>query len=205
MKIIKTKNLKVNILEKYLTYNDINIDKGAFVYIKGCNGSGKTTLLKVLSGFIEYEGKIMKNENINIGYYFQDFFLIDDFTIKENIELVVGYNINNGQENIIYDFLSSFNILSLYNIKVKHLSLGQKQIICFLRMVVSNSEILLFDEPSSNLDVENRLKLNNKILKLSSEGKTIFFTSHYSQDEEYFLKNIKDEKFVLINIDNENK
>lgn len=205
---------------KNYVLNDISFEvkKPKIVVIIGENGAGKSTLIKLISGLYEaskgsltYDGKsIYETENKYISTIFQDFKLIDDITLRENICYKL---IENECEKEIVDE-EIFKIIDKLGIKKEdfkinlddklgvelddgniELSGGQAQLIAILRAIYKNSPILVLDEPTGSLDIEKENSVY-KILKNIKEDKIIFMISHrmasvHIADEIWFMKDGK--------------
>jgi len=180
---------------------DLIIKRGASNFIYGPSGSGKTTLAEIVIGLINSENKKIFIDNFDlkenkkqwqsiISYVPQDVFLMDD-TLKNNI---VG-NINSKFRKNDYQKVIKLSELELLDKKYdlstigeggKKLSFGQRKRIAVARAIYKkNTEILIFDEATSNLDKESELAIINKIIKLSNNF-TIVFISHNMSLSKYF-------------------
>ena len=168
----------------------INIDSGDFISIVGPSGSGKSTFLKLCchlisptNGNIIYKNKdIMQYNPIeirqNIIYCFQTPYLFGD-TVEDNISF--PYSIRNLKFNIerVNEVFSSFNLGKDYlKMEIKNLSGGEKQRIALIRTLLFNPEILLLDEVTSALDVDNAMIVETVINSLNQEGTTILWITH---------------------------
>ncbi|EHK2407893.1 ABC transporter ATP-binding protein [Clostridium perfringens] len=195
---ITTKNLsfKYKTNSKNIINNlNIKIPKNSFTIIKGESGLGKTTLLNLLSGlYKDYEGEIfVGKENLNninsnnlnktIFLTLQEPMLFSD-SIKNNLLLANP----NADENLVINLCKKLNIHSYINslpnkyntqigVNETNLSIGQKQRICLIRSLLTDSSIYLFDEITSALDFENELIVMN-LLKDLSKTKTVVLVTH---------------------------
>ncbi|MFA6866518.1 MAG: ABC transporter ATP-binding protein [Clostridia bacterium] len=188
-KTYKNKKNRTNAL------NNINLvlpNKG-LIFLLGKSGSGKTTLLNML-GFLDRptSGNVYYNENkidykntneLNqlrnkeIGFIFQDYNLFDNSTVKDNLELSI--NLQNIEiSNVDLEVaLEKVDLHGYENRKIKTLSGGEKQRIAIARALLKNSNVILADEPSGNLDSENEKKIFN-ILKKVSKEKLVLIVTH---------------------------
>lgn len=176
--------------------DDINItlpDKG-LVFIVGKSGSGKSTLLNMISGLDtitsgeiiadgNYVSKMNKTDfdkylSTYIGFIFQDYRLIDDFTIKQNIEL--SLDISGKQGDISY-YLKQVDLEGYENRYPRELSGGQKQRIAIVRALIKDPHIILADEPTGNLDAKTTTQVL-QILKEISKEKLVLIVSHSLTD-----------------------
>jgi putative ABC transport system ATP-binding protein len=167
-----------------------NIEAGDFISVIGPSGSGKSTLLKLCSHLISpTQGEILfKGQNImdynpmelrkSISYCFQTPYLFGD-TVKENINFpFLIRNLNWDQERI-ENLFSSFNMTPDYlNKDVKTLSGGEKQRIALIRNLLFTPEILLLDEITSALDVENTKIVESVVSSLNKTGIAILWITH---------------------------
>jgi len=197
-KIISVENLSFEYEKGSPILNNINfeIEKGSLIAILGRNGCGKTTLLDCLLGLNE----------IKTGYIVVDGKRIDDYSPKEYAKKVayVEQNINLNIDYTVYEFISFgrnpyiglFESLSedddqiirkyaslchidhLFNKSINKISGGERQLALICRALVQESEILIFDEPTSSLDFGNQYKLFALLKELQKNGKTIIFTTH---------------------------
>jgi len=181
---LKVKDLKkyYNPKEQLIRNLNFSVNRGDIISFIGESGSGKTTFLKCLaglekidSGLIELNGDILNNKNTfvppdkrKIGFVFQDYPLFPHLNILENISI-----------NLEKKFLSKINyILNLTNLKnlcdryPHQLSGGEQQRACLARALVREPDLLLLDEPFSNLDSNIKLTIQEEIHKIIKETKT---------------------------------
>ncbi len=197
---------------------------GEFVAITGESGSGKSTLLNVISGLDSYEEGEMYIDGMetshylekdweiyrrkNIGNIYQNFNLVNSYTVYQNIDLVLSLNgINRkARKEKIYELLKRVDMYKYRNTKVSKLSGGQKQRIAIARALAKDVPVIIADEPTGSLDkrsAENIIKL----LKEISEDKLVIIVTHnYDQVSDYVTRKItmhdgkvlEDKKFKLI-------
>lgn len=189
-KTYKSKNKKKTLA---LDNVSLNLPNQGLVFILGKSGSGKTTLLNILGGLDSFDsGKmIVDGKNISqfkekdfddyrksyVGFIFQDFNLLDEFNVKENIELALRLE---GKENKEEDISSLLQEIDLADIETKfpsELSGGQKQRIAIARALIKNPKMILADEPCGSLDDETGENII-KIFKKQSENKLVVVVSH---------------------------
>lgn len=175
---------------------NLSVERGEMVAIMGPSGSGKSTLLNII-GLLDVEsyGEYkFQNESVNklsekqlssyrnkyIGFVVQNFALIDDYTVFENIEVPLIYskvNKKKRKESII-NTLKKLGIEDKKDKLPKQLSGGQNQRVAIARALVNDPEIILADEPTGALDKENGEEVMNILSKLNKEGKTIIIITH---------------------------
>jgi putative ABC transport system ATP-binding protein len=183
---------------------NLHVYRGEIVCIHGPSGAGKTTLLKILAGLerpdqgevivdgynltlLDDDGLASLRTNV-VSYIPQDYGLIDDLTVYENIEIplmIVGLG---GEErrSRIHGLLEYMGLLGRENVKVKHLSGGEKQRVAIARALAVTPSLLLADEPTANLDWENAKKVLEMILRISKDFETsIVIVSHDPRVLEY--------------------
>ena len=168
-------------------------DKG-FVFIVGKSGSGKSTLLNMISGLDSFtSGDIIADGNSfnemsktdfdkylssYVGFVFQDYRLIDDFTIKQNIEIALDIS---GEKNNISYYLDKIGLQGHENRYPTELSGGQKQRVAIVRAIIKNPQIILADEPTGNLDSVTTIQVLNLLKEISKE-KLVIVVSHDMND-----------------------
>lgn len=191
--MIKIKGLTKKFEEKWLFSNfNLVIDDGAFVVFSGPSGCGKTTLLNMI-GAIEKidEGEIWvdnidiknKRNHLNyfrskIGFLFQNFALVDNKTVKENLNLIR----KDCKTNLsMVEALEIVGLEDKLNKKVYTLSGGEQQRVALARLMLKKCDIILADEPTGSLDATNAAIVMNILRDLNKQGKTIVLVTH---DEE---------------------
>lgn len=166
---------------------------GEMVAIVGESGSGKTTLLNCLGQLEELStgellinrGKLTKKKRRyffqkDAGFLFQNFALIDNETVKENLYLVT-------QDDVaIEEALEQFNIASLLNEKVYTLSGGEQQRVALVRLLLKQPKIIFADEPTASLDKENGILVMKALKELNKQGKTVIVVTHDQNLLTYF-------------------
>lgn len=203
--MIKIENLtKVFRTEDIETYalNGVNFEvkKGEFVSIMGPSGCGKSTLLNIIglldnptSGhyqFAETEVSKLKEKDRagfrkgNIGFVFQSFNLIDEFSVYENVELPLIYLKMSASERRkrVGDVLQRMKMGHRIKHYPQQLSGGQQQRVAIARAVVSNPGLILADEPTGNLDTKHGLEVMNLLTELNQDGATIIMVTHSERD-----------------------
>ena len=184
--------------ETAIDYNDITFEKGKSYMLLGASGCGKSTLLNMIagilspeSGTIEIAGEDMTKKSQKqkdkfriekIGYIFQDFKLIDEMTVMDNISIL---RLEKVDISGIDDVLESLEILDKKNKKVKHLSGGEKQRVAIARAIVKKPEIILADEPTGNLNFSIGEAVIKQLVEIS-KGKTLIAVTHDERLGKYF-------------------
>ena len=177
--------------------------EGEFVAIMGASGSGKTTLLNLLasldkptSGNIFLSGKNFKDikekeisafRRENLGFVFQDFNLLDTFSLKDNIllPLVLSRTPLDTMEKKLFPIAAMLEIESLLHKYPYEVSGGEKQRAAMARAVITHPKIILADEPTGSLDSKSSVNLLSIFRKLNEQGRTILMVTHSSMAASY--------------------
>src|SRR5512138_1260564 len=189
----------------------LNIEKGEFLGIMGASGSGKTTLLHML-GLLDHptEGRIVIDETdlaslteyeqtmfrlYKLGYVFQDYALVPDLTVMENVSLPAMLRKDRTEEQIKKDSFSILQKIGLCERRdhlPRELSGGQQQRVSIARAMVNRPDILFADEPCANLDSENSRMVLELFHEINEElQQTIIMVSHEDWHKEYFHRIIR--------------
>ena len=197
--MIKVKNVSKHFAnETAIDYSDITFEKGKSYMLLGASGCGKSTLLNMIagilspeSGTIEIAGEDMTKKSQKekdkfriqkIGYIFQDFKLIPEMTVMDNIAILRLEKVDISDADKI---LNSLGILEKKNKKVKHLSGGEKQRVAIARAIVKKPDIILADEPTGNLNFAIGEAVIKQLIEVS-EGKTLIAVTHDERLGKYF-------------------
>lgn len=204
MSFIEIKNLKKiynankSIEVEALKSINLIIEKGDFCSIVGVSGSGKSTLLYILGcidkqteGTYLLEGKnvsmMSENElaqirNKKIGFVLQDFGLIEEETVIENVRVPILFckdkNLIRNFRNKAEKLLKDLGIENLKDKKVNLLSGGQRQRVAIARALINDPELILADEPTGSLDTNTAQNIMNIFKELNKSGKTIIIVTH---------------------------
>ena len=197
--MIEIKNLTKQFQnETEIDYKDIVFETGKSYMLLGASGCGKSTLLNMIAGILSptqgeiiIDGKNMSQSNQkdrdkfriqNIGYIFQDFKLINDMTVADNIGILKleGIDISGMDE-----MLKILDISEKKNSKIKHLSGGQKQRVAIARALVKKPQIILADEPTGNLNFAIGEQVIKELVSVS-KGKTLIAVTHDDRLCKYF-------------------
>lgn len=174
---------------------DLKIDKGEFVFIVGASGSGKSTLLKLLmreenptEGEIVVNGKVVSELSDkaipyfrrNIGIVFQDFRLLDNKTVYENISFAL--RVIEAPLKVIRRqvpmCLSLVGLAKKANVYPEELSGGEQQRVALARAMVNNPVLLIADEPTGNLDPETSMEIMRLLVEINQRGTTVIVATH---------------------------
>lgn len=184
---------KNNTYQKVLDNISISFKSNEFVCILGESGCGKSTLLNILGGLDnDYKGSInINNINIkysdldkyrkdNIGFIFQNFNLIDNLSIIDNILLPIEKDMISYKEKRkrAINLLKKLNIYLIKNKKINELSGGQKQRVAIARGLINNPSIILADEPTGALDEDNSKLILDILKEINKEGKLVIVVTH---------------------------
>jgi putative ABC transport system ATP-binding protein len=199
-----TKYYKSGIVNTFVLRNiDMDIREGEFVTVMGPSGAGKTTLLNIIGmldtasegeyTFLDYqvhklnERKRSALYKEHFGYVFQNFHLIDELTVYENLETPLLYKKFKGSERkrIVCDSLDRFQIVAKKDLFPHQLSCGQQQLVGVARAVIANPKLLLADEPTGNLHSDQGREIMELFKKLNGEGTTIIQVTHSQEKASY--------------------
>ncbi|MCL2485222.1 MAG: ABC transporter ATP-binding protein [Endomicrobia bacterium] len=198
-KILDIQNLTVKFGEFTAVDNiTFSVEKGEIFGFLGANGAGKTTTIRALCGLVNIssgkmfiDGKdVSKNTKElkpRIGYMSQKFTLYQDLTIKENMIFSGALYMLSEKESIkrMKEVFEYVNFKESPDEMVKNMSGGSKQIVSLAASILHNPEIIFLDEPTAGISPVSRKLFWDLISKLSSDGKTIFVTTHYMDEAEY--------------------
>ena len=197
MSIVNLKNAFIY-QDDFLVLEDVsfNLNEGEFCYLIGDTGSGKSSLLKTMYAELPLkngEGEVsghnlitIKNKNIpflrrKIGIIFQDFQLLNDRSVKDNLSFVlnsIGYSNEKEILNIINQSLSKVKMLNHINKMPHELSGGEQQKICIARSIINNPKLILADEPTGNLDPSTTKEIMMLLKEISNNGTAILMATH---------------------------
>ena len=175
---------------------DLDIADGEFVAIMGPSGCGKSTLLNVMgmldsptAGSYVFNGKevaglseagLADTRKSNIGFIFQSFNLVDELTVRENVELALLYH-NHGaahRKERVDRVLDKVGIAHRAKHRPTQLSGGQQQRVAVARALVGEPKLILADEPTGNLDTAHGEEVMRMLRQLNQEGSTIVMVTH---------------------------
>lgn len=214
MGIIKLENVSKyyyskGVIASGFTKINLEFSNCEFVAITGESGSGKSTLLNVISGLDSYEeGEMYINgqetshysekdfENYRRKYIsniFQNFNLVNSYTVYQNIELVLLLNGAKKRESRarVIELIKKVNLYKFRNTKVSKLSGGQKQRVAIARALAKDTPIIIADEPTGSLDSRSAKAIIKLLSEIAKDKLVIIVTHNYEQVAEYVTRNIK--------------
>jgi len=172
---------------------NLNVAKSEFVFVTGRSGAGKSTMLKLIFGaeFLSKGTLLVSNINIpsistkkltllrrQMGLVFQDFKLLWDRTIFENVAMPLIVSKKTNYFNKVNSILEQFDLFKYKNLYPYQLSGGEQQKVSIARAVINDPWIIIADEPTGNLDSESTDEVFNLFQKISNSGTTIIFATH---------------------------
>ncbi|MES2125779.1 MAG: ABC transporter ATP-binding protein [Pseudomonadota bacterium] len=175
---------------------DLHVKKGEFVGIMGPSGCGKSTLLNLIGlldrpgqGVIHVDGipvktyrdkEVAQMRNDTFGFIFQNFHLINDLRVIDNVELPLLYRKTGSAERrrLAREALEKVGLGARMDHYPNQLSGGQQQRVAIARAIVGRPQILLADEPTGNLDSKMGAEVMDILMKLNAEGTTIVMVTH---------------------------
>lgn len=194
----------VNVTKRFdekVLFNNLNlkIEDGSFVVIFGASGCGKTTLLNIIGLFDYCEGEVLidgvnyeprskqarKLYKDKIGYVLQNFGLVSDLTVLENMKII-----SRDKEKIM-STLNKYDIAEKLESKVYTLSGGEQQRVALSMIDLKDADIILADEPTGSLDTKNRDYVIGVLKEFQSKGKTVIVVTHDKEFLDYASKSVK--------------
>ena len=189
----------------FYVLRDINLDiaEGEFISIMGPSGAGKSTLLHILGMHDHgWEGEYALGEtavhhlkpkeratlrNEQIGFVFQQYHLLDDLTVYENLEIPLSYRHYSKSERsaLVADTLDRFQIVGKKDLYPRQLSGGQQQLVGVARAIIAEPKLLLADEPTGNLHSSQGEEIMELFRRLNDEGMTIVQVTHSEKNAGY--------------------
>ncbi len=196
IKLFRTEEVETTALDEV----DLTVEEGEFTSIMGPSGCGKSTLLHILglidnpdggkywfldeevSSYSERQRANLRKENI--GFVFQSFNLIDELTVYENVELPLIYTKTPGNERKakVEEVLEKMDMGHRAKHFPQQLSGGQQQRVAVARAIVNQTNLILADEPTGNLDSEHGEEVMKILSGLNDEGTTIVMVTHSPED-----------------------
>lgn len=188
--MIEIKNLEKKFDEKVLFSKfNLDIDQGEYIIFSGPSGCGKTTLLNMIGAIEKIDrGKIIvdgiditnKKNHLNyfrtkLGFLFQNFALVDNKTVKENLRLVRK---DCKTDISMEEALDKVGLEDKLNKKVYTLSGGEQQRVALARLMLKKCDVILADEPTGSLDNKNAEEVLNILNDFNQQGKTVVLVTH---------------------------
>ena len=182
---------------------DLDIKQGEFVTVMGPSGAGKSTLLAVL-GMLDHawrgeftfltesvhklkpKDRVALNKQY-IGFVFQQYHLLDDLTVAENLDIPLSYRDIKKDERVglVADTLDRFGMVAKKDLYPRQLSGGQQQLVGVARAVIHKPQLILADEPTGNLHSEQGKEIMELFKKLNAAGTTIVQVTHSEDNAKY--------------------
>jgi len=178
-------------------FNNLNFEvaESEFVFLIGKSGAGKTTLLQMIymnilpqSGYVQFDvyssdtikPRKLPNLRRNIGIIFQDFKLLEDRTVFENLAFVLEITGAKRREikHKVYQVLSEVGLSHKQKNKMNQLSGGEKQRIAIARAIINEPKLIIADEPTGNLDPETSKEILDILYKISVRGTSVLVATH---------------------------
>jgi putative ABC transport system ATP-binding protein len=204
-KIFQTEEVETTALNRV----NFGVKHGEFIAIMGPSGCGKSTLLNIMglldnptSGSYFFDGEevsgLKEKQRVErrrgrIGYIFQNFNLIDELNVFDNVEMPLIFMKIRAKERRrrVGETLDRLKISHMYRHYPQQLSGGQQQRVAICRAVVSNPCLILADEPTGNLDSKNGTQVMELLSELNREGTTIVMVTHSGRDASYAHRIVK--------------
>jgi ABC-type lipoprotein export system ATPase subunit len=175
---------------------NLDIAEGDFVTVMGPSGAGKSTLLGIIGMYDHaWEGEYQLFEHpvhrlpakeramLNkryVGFVFQQFHLLDDLTVTENLDIPLSYrNVPKSErQGVVADVLDRFGMVAKKDLFPSQLSGGQQQLVAVARAIIAKPKLILADEPTGNLHTDQGREIMELFKKLNQEGTTIVQVTH---------------------------
>lgn len=174
---------------------NFNIDEGEFVFLIGKSGAGKTTLLQMIfmniipqSGYVQFDRfssdtikpNLLPDLRRNVGIIFQDFKLLEDRTVYENLAFILQITGANSKQikRKVFQVLSEVGLAHKQKNHLHQLSGGEKQRVAIARAIVNDPKLIIADEPSGNLDPATSEEILNILTSINRRGTSILFATH---------------------------
>lgn len=179
----------------------MQVEQGEMVAIIGESGSGKSTLLNIIGGALEqdkgtylFQGKALNGlsdaqiatvKNKEIGYIWQDFGLIENLSVFQNVKLPLLFNKDVPMEQIeqlVREVLAKVQLNQYFSKKVKRLSGGEKQRVAIARAIVNRPQLIIADEPTAALDSATTIKIMELLKTINKTNKTSFVIATHNRE-----------------------
>jgi cell division transport system ATP-binding protein len=195
--ILYLKNAEIYQRDKLILSNvNLSVDKGEFVYLIGKTGTGKSSFMKTLYGdlplntgegaIVGYDLPTLKEKEIpflrrKLGVVFQDFKLLNDRTVEDNLAFVLtatGWKNKKNMNNRIHEVLEKVDMKNKATMYPFQLSGGEQQRIAIARALLNSPELILADEPTGNLDPQTSVEVMEVLQEINKQGNTILMATH---------------------------
>ena len=188
--MLKLKDISIKLGEFQLKNINLELNKGDYYILLGKSGVGKTVLLEIIAGLLKPDsGKVFQNnlditrekiQKRKVGIVFQDYSIFPHLTVKQNIAYPLKRKkiSNSDKDELINKYASLASIKHLLDRNIQNLSGGELQRVALARMLVSNPNCLLLDEPLASLDIQLKGGLRNLLRQINQSGVTILHVTH---------------------------
>ncbi len=206
--MLKLRNIEKSVKSKagalyILRQINLDIEEGDFVTLMGPSGAGKSTLLAIIGLYDSaWDGEYHFNETgvhklghkeraalnkQHVGFVFQQFHLLDNLTVAENLDIPLSYrNIRHSERQAtVADTLDRFGIVAKKDLFPNQLSGGQQQLVAVARAIIARPSLLLADEPTGNLHSDQGRQIMELFQRLNTEGTTIIQVTHSEANAAY--------------------
>ncbi|HET6785893.1 MAG TPA: ABC transporter ATP-binding protein, partial [Erysipelotrichaceae bacterium] len=203
--IIKNYTTRLGIVTKALDDLSLTLPNRGLVFVLGKSGSGKSTLLNIIGGLdTANSGEVLVNgkdihgldqkeldyyRNANVGFVFQDFNLIDSFTVEENVGLALELQGKKVDQKEMMELLEYVGLSGYESRKGNEVSGGQKQRIAIARALIKKPTIILADEPTGNLDSHTSNQIMDLLKKISLDN-LVVVVSHDPEEAEIYADRV---------------
>jgi len=204
-----------------LAHVNFQVGQGEFVYLIGKTGSGKSSLLQALFAEVPVEAEkatvcnfdllALKRNQIpflrrKMGIIFQDYRLLEDRTIEDNLLFVLkatGWKDNETINKRIMEVMSDVDLIAKLKARPHQLSGGEQQRVAIARALLNNPELILADEPTGNLDPQTSNEIMRLLLKICQEGRAVIMATHnYNLIHKFPGRVVKCEEGSIVNSEN---
>lgn len=218
--VLSLQNVSI-LQEKKTILSDVNLSvhQGEFIYIIGRTGSGKSSLMKTLyadlpveegsASIVGFDLARLKEKDIpylrrKLGIVFQDFKLLPDRSVEENMLFVLkatGWKEKEEMQRKIDEVLTEVDLRGMAHKMPHQLSGGEQQRVAIARALLNDPEIILADEPTGNLDPQTSVEVLNTLRKINESGKTVIMSTHdYAVLLKFPSKTLKCENGTLFEV-----
>jgi len=204
-----------------LAHVNFQVEQGEFVYLIGKTGSGKSSLLQALFAELPIEAEkatvcdfdiltLKKNKvpflRRKMGIVFQDYRLLEDRTIEDNLLFVLkatGWKDSEAINKRVMEVMSDVDLIAKLKARPHQLSGGEQQRVAIARALLNNPELILADEPTGNLDPQTSNEIMRLLLKICGEGRAVIMATHnYNLIHKFPGRVVKCEEGSIIDSDN---